>query len=112
MTSSAEGRVLDLGLFDRENLVAWCIVPYDSRRRGPRERAATLAELGLRRTGWDRRSEHVDQLDEELDALADHGIELTSIWCPALLPDGEDDLGRLDPDLERILDTLRDRGVA
>ena len=26
-------------LFARENLVAWCIVPFDSAKRGPEERA-------------------------------------------------------------------------
>lgn len=102
---------LDLSLFARENLVAWCIVPYDSRQRGPRERAAMLAELGLRRLGWDWRPAHVAELDGELDALAEHGIELTAIWLPAFLPDHDGGLGRLDADVERILDTLRDRGV-
>src|SRR4051794_30958587 len=24
-------------LFDRDNLVAWCIVPFDARKRGPEE---------------------------------------------------------------------------
>jgi|LSQX01.2.fsa_nt_gb hypothetical protein len=26
-------------LFDKENLVAWCMVPFDAARRGPEERA-------------------------------------------------------------------------
>src|SRR5947209_1079710 len=29
-------------LFARDNLIAWCIVPFDSKRRGPEERAAML----------------------------------------------------------------------
>ena len=27
------------GIFDRGNLVAWCIVPFDAKKRGPEERA-------------------------------------------------------------------------
>ena len=33
-------------LFDKENLVAWCIVPFDSAERGPEARAQMLDELG------------------------------------------------------------------
>ena len=29
-------------LFARKNLIAWCIVPFDSKKRGPEERAAML----------------------------------------------------------------------
>ena len=34
-------------LFRRDNLVAWCIVPFDAKKRGPEERAAMLEKLGL-----------------------------------------------------------------
>src|SRR5437764_1403387 len=33
------------GLFARTNLVAWCIVPFDAKKRGPEERAAMLERL-------------------------------------------------------------------
>jgi hypothetical protein len=33
------------GNLSRTNLVAWCIVPFDSKKRGPEERADLLAEL-------------------------------------------------------------------
>jgi len=111
---------LDLDLFARENLVAWCVVPYDSRRRGPRARAELLAELGLRRLAWDWRPEHVGQFEAELDALAEFGIELTGLWVPAVVPepsssggDSEDDaLGRIDPDVRVLLDVLAERRLA
>ena len=34
-------------LFARTNLAAWCIVPYDGRKRGPEERAEMLERLGF-----------------------------------------------------------------
>ncbi|MFM8434591.1 MAG: sugar phosphate isomerase/epimerase, partial [Planctomycetia bacterium] len=35
-------------LFRRDNLVAWCIVPFDAKKRGPEERAAMLEKLGFK----------------------------------------------------------------
>ena len=110
--ASRSASELDLSVLARENLVAWCIVPYDSRRRGPRARAEMLARLGITRLAWDWRPEHVSQLDAELDALDEFGIELTGVWLPASLPADDGVLGRLDPDVGVILDTLRDRGAA
>ena len=34
-------------LFRRENLVAWCIVPFDSQHRTPEQRAEMLVKLGI-----------------------------------------------------------------
>src|SRR5579863_9672288 len=67
-------------LFDRDNLVAWCIVPFDARKRGPEERAAMLRRLGFSRLAYDWRAEHVPSFDAELDALARHGIALEAFW--------------------------------
>ena len=36
-------------LFARENLVAWCIVPFDAKKRGPAERVAMLKKLGFKK---------------------------------------------------------------
>jgi len=32
--------------FDRQNFVAWCIVPYDAKKRSPADRAEMLVRLG------------------------------------------------------------------
>ncbi|MEY2751088.1 MAG: hypothetical protein RLZZ550_1059, partial [Verrucomicrobiota bacterium] len=74
-------------VFERGNLVAWCIVPFDAKKRGPEERAAMLARLGLRRFVYDYRAEHVPQWDAELKALKQHGIELEGWWFPTTLND-------------------------
>jgi len=70
-------------IFDRTNLVAWCIVPFDSKKRGPEERAQMLERLGIRRLAYDWRSEHVPSFDAEIEALQRHHIELTAWWFPA-----------------------------
>jgi glucose dehydrogenase/sugar phosphate isomerase/epimerase len=74
-------------LFAHDNLVAWCIVPFDAQRRGPEERAAMLEKLGIKRFAYDYRAEHVPTWDEELDALKRHHVELTAWWFPTKLND-------------------------
>jgi sugar phosphate isomerase/epimerase len=64
----------------RENLHAWCVVPFDAKGRGPEERAQMLARLGFRRFAYDWRPEHVPTFDEEIEALKRHGIELLAWW--------------------------------
>ncbi|MDB6139019.1 MAG: putative heme-binding protein [Verrucomicrobiaceae bacterium] len=74
-----------LAIFDKPNLNAWCIVPFDKAKRGPEERAAMLEKLGLKKFVYDYRAEHVPTFDAELDALKKHGIELTGWWFPTQL---------------------------
>lgn len=75
------------GLFAKENLVAWCIVPFDSQKRGPQERAAMLEKLGIHKFVYDYRAEHIPTFDAEMDALQKHNIELLGWWFPTTLND-------------------------
>jgi len=72
-------------LFARDNLVAWCIVPFDASKRTPEQRARMLKELGIQRLAYDYRAEHIPQFEEEIQQLARHGIELTAWWFPGEL---------------------------
>lgn len=72
-------------LFAKENLMAWCIVPFDGKHRGPEERAIMLERLGFRRFAYDWRAEHVPTFDAEIAALKRHGISLDAFWFPAAL---------------------------
>jgi sugar phosphate isomerase/epimerase len=72
-------------MFARENLVAWCIVPFDGKKRGPEDRAAMLEALGFHRLAYDYRAEHIPTWDREMDALKKHGIELFAWWFPGTL---------------------------
>lgn len=67
-------------IFAHDNLVAWCIVPFDAKKRGPEERAAMLDRLGIKRLAYDWRQEHVPTFEAEIDATKAHGIELTAFW--------------------------------
>lgn len=74
-------------LFAKQNLVAWCIVPFDGKKRGPEERAAMLEKLGIRKLAYDYRAEHIPTFDAEMRALKKHGVELTAWWFPTTLND-------------------------
>jgi hypothetical protein len=67
-------------VFARDNLVAWCIVPFDGRHRSPAERAAMLASLGLSRVAYDWRDRHVPEFEAEILAYARHGIDYMAFW--------------------------------
>lgn len=68
-------------LFAKDNLVAWCIVPYDNQERTPAGRAAMLQELGIRSLAWDWRQKHLGSLEEEIGCLKQANIELAAVWC-------------------------------
>jgi hypothetical protein len=72
-------------IFDRDNLVAWCIVPFDAKKRTPQQRADMLEKLGIHRFAYDWRAEHLPTFDTELEELKRHNIELTALWFPAEL---------------------------
>ena len=70
------------GLFARDNLVAWCVVPFDAKGRGPRERAEMLKGLGLLALAYDWRAQHVPSFEEEILAMKEAGIDFAAHWCP------------------------------
>lgn len=71
----AQTKNLELG-----KLVPWCIVPFDSKKRTPAERAAMLKELGLKRCAYDWRQKHVPEFEEEIRQYKKHGIEFFAFW--------------------------------
>ncbi len=87
----------DEGLFAQENLVAWCIVPFDAKKRDPEERAQMLVRLGIRKLAYDWRDEHVPSFDAECEAMKRHGITIEAWWFPAAL----------NPTAQKILDVLQ-----
>jgi sugar phosphate isomerase/epimerase len=77
----------DFRFFARTNLVAWCIVPFDAKKRGPEERAAMLEQLGFKWFAYDYRAEHVPTFDAEVEALQRHHVQLLAWWFPTTLND-------------------------
>ncbi|MCU0704792.1 MAG: TIM barrel protein [Fimbriiglobus sp.] len=69
--------------FVRPNLSAWCIVPFDAKKRGPEERVKMLQRLGFTRYVYDWRAEHLPTFDQEVELLQKAGITLQGVWFPA-----------------------------
>lgn len=67
-------------LYAKNNLIAWCIVPFDNKNRSPEERAQMLSKLGINKLAYDWREKHVPSFDDELNALKKHNITLQSFW--------------------------------
>ena len=67
-------------VFAPDNLVAWCIVPFDSKKRNPTERAEMVARLGLKKVAYDWRGQHVPMFEEEILQYKKHGIEYFAFW--------------------------------
>jgi sugar phosphate isomerase/epimerase len=87
--------------FRPDNLVAWCIVPFDKKARTPAERAEMLARLGFRKFAYDWRAQHLPTFDDEVKELKKRNIELTAVWFPA----------NLGPEARQLLDVIRKHGV-
>lgn len=94
-------RARDLSLFARPNLVAWCIVPFDAKKRTPDQRAQMLRDLGLKRFAYDWRAEHIPTFADEIAACRRYGIDITAWWFPSTL----------DQDAKTILGVLKTNKV-
>ena len=84
-------------IFDKANIAALWIVPYDAKKRGPEERAQMLQELGVTKFAYDWRAEHVPTFNAEIEAMQKHGIEITAWWYPSRKPE--------------ILDAIKSHGI-
>ena len=92
-------------IFAKDNLVAWCIVPFDAAKRGPEERARMLRRLGIKRLAYDFRDQHIRTFDLEIDALQKNGIELTAFWMPTGMEPQKDTV------IHTIFDLIKRRGL-
>src|SRR5690349_19050457 len=94
-------RAADYSLFAKTNLLAWCIVPFDAKKRGPEERAQMLERLGIHKFAYDWRAENIPTFEEEIDACRKHNIEIAAWWFPTTL----------DKDAQRILSVLKKKNL-
>ncbi len=67
-------------VFAKNNLVAWCIVPFDANKRSPEARAEMLDRLGIKAVAYDWRQEHVATFEEEILAYKRHDLDYFAFW--------------------------------
>lgn len=83
---------MNLDLFRRENLFAWCVASHDPETVSAAERAAVLSQLGFRAYAWGNRmatSEHLARFDRELDELSKRDIRLLGRFIMATPDESE-----------------------
>jgi sugar phosphate isomerase/epimerase len=90
-------------IFDKDNLIAWCIVPFDAADRSPVERARMLKELGLSQLAYDYRDKHIPSFEREIEVLRDHQIKLSAVWL-WIEPMGEEILNASNKSILNILE--------
>lgn len=67
-------------LFAKDNLLAWCIVPYDSKKRSSEERAMMLKELGITSMAYDMRDADLPNMENEFITLKKYNINIKAVW--------------------------------
>jgi sugar phosphate isomerase/epimerase len=95
-----------MNMFCKNNLLAWCIVPFDALQRTPQQRAEMLQRLGIDALAYDWREKDIDTFDEELRQLRAHDIRLTAFWLSGSSQPDEQGV-RDDPKLRPVLDFIR-----
>jgi sugar phosphate isomerase/epimerase len=105
-TQAAQGTTADTtpsqNILAPQNLTAWCVVPFDAKKRGPVERAEMLQRLGFVNFAYDWRQKDVPTFDAEIDALKTHSINLVAWWFPT-------DAG--DPNAQVILNVIKRHSI-
>lgn len=87
----------NVDLFRQDNLIAWCIVPFDAKKRTPAQRAEMLQRLGFSKFAYDWRAEHLPTFDDELRELKARNVEFSALWFPrAMNADAQLLLGSLE----------------
>jgi hypothetical protein len=93
-----------------DELIAWCIVPFDNQQRTPEQRIAMLEELGFKRYAYDWRTEHLDDTARELRLAKDRGIDITAVWM--WIEGGQDHPRHLSENNERVLAAVDEAGIS
>lgn len=88
--------------FEKENLLAWCIVPFDKVKRGPEARIEMLKNLGIKQYAYDWRTEHIQSFATEIDLAIKNNIAIEAIWM--FIDNKTDKIGSLSADNQRIID--------
>lgn len=94
-------------LFSRQNLVAWCVVPFDKMKRTPEARAEMLKDLGVTQLAYDWRQEHLPTMKTEIETLRKNNIKLKAVWF--WIDGGSGEI--MDENNRFILNTLKDNNV-
>lgn len=101
---------IENSLFSKDNLLAWCIVPYDSKERSPAERIAMLKELGFSQYAWDWRENHLAIMAEEIRVAQENGVRIRATWL--WVDPNTDEVGKMNAGNRAVMDTVKEAGIS
>jgi sugar phosphate isomerase/epimerase len=96
-------------LFAQQNLVAWCIVPFDNQHRTPQQRIEMLKRLNFSQYVYDWRHEHLATFAEEIKVAQENKVGIVGVWM--WIDKGVDSPGKLSEDNETVLSILKETGL-
>ena len=96
-------------LFAQENLVAWCIVPFDNQHRTPEQRIEMLQRLKFSQYAYDWRHQHLASFAEEIEVAKENNIAITAVWM--WIDKATDSPGKLSDDNETVLSIVKESGL-
>ncbi len=88
------------------NIYAWCIVPYDSVNRTPKERISMLKELGIKKYAYDWREKHLSTMASELRLAKENDVEVIAVWM--WIEEALDSVGNLNEANEKVFDIIEE----
>ncbi len=96
-------------IFSMDNLLAWCIVPFDAKKRLPEERIKMLKDLGFKSYAYDWRVEHLSEMAEEIQLAKENDIDVEAVWL--WIDTNSDSPGQLSDPNEKMLSVVKEAGL-
>jgi sugar phosphate isomerase/epimerase len=99
--SEIDEREMKKSIFDKNNLFAWCIVPFDSMKRTPDQRIEMLKDLGFNSYAYDWRENNLSETEYEFNLASENNIEIKAVWM--WIDADADSIGHLSDNNETLL---------
>lgn len=96
-------------LFAQDNLVAWCIVPFDNQHRTPKQRIEMLKRLNFSQYAYDWRHQHLATFAEEIKLAKESKVHIAAVWM--WIDKTADSPGKLSEDNEMLLSIMKAAGL-
>jgi len=107
--STAQQTSKSQDVFAQENLVAWCIVPFDNQHRTPSQRIEMLQRLNFSQYAYDWRPQHLPTFAEEIKIAKEKKVHIAAVWM--WIDKTADSPGKLSKDNETLLAIMKEAGL-
>lgn len=96
-------------IVQKDNLLAWCIVPFDKMERNPQERIQMLKELGIKQYAYDWREKHIETFAEEIKLAKEASIGIEGVWL--WIDENTDSKDELSENNRRVIEIVKESGL-